>query len=194
MPLTVRNHAIDRPAAMAATEDRGRTNTTSQAAHKIKETRSEAGPPLTQRRNARHRKKALRKRVRQKSARPISSCAIILNSSESLQLIAPAAFGTASIHTCGTEPRNVSFTALAAAVPSPDVFGDFDQYQAVLFRPRRISFVLTLEQIEPSTWAGSLLDIISIPITRLYRVEIRPENMQQGTTGEPILHGSFAKC
>ena len=122
-------------------------------------------------------------------------CSIVLLPTQELLRTSPDAAGAAIIYeTREPDPRRIHFAAMGAGLPDPAEFGDFDGYEAVLFKLGVISFQVDLGQATTTTWAGDLIGVISSEVTPDYRVDIRPINRHLGANGPVVLTGSFAAC
>lgn len=85
-------------------------------------------------------------------------------------------------------PRRNVVSFLAVELPPPSSFGAFDTYQAVLFEPGIISFVVPLHQTPDGAWAGSLGEI-SQPFSKAMRAIVRPANSVTGSSTQFVLAG-----
>lgn len=93
----------------------------------------------------------------------------------------------------GASTRPNSFGVLAIELPDPSSLGAFDGYEAVLFEPGVVSFVVPLSQTPGLAWAG-LLTGISQELSPTMRVIVRPADSTTGASGPPILTGSADSC
>lgn len=87
----------------------------------------------------------------------------------------------------GEVPRRYRVSVLAAELTSPEDFGAFDTYEAVLFDPGLISFIVTLHELD-GAWAGTL-DGISRAFTPSMRAIVRPASSTTGENGPALLAG-----
>lgn len=85
-------------------------------------------------------------------------------------------------------PRRNRVSVLATELPDPSSFGEFDTYEAVLFEPGVVSFVVALHPVSDGSWAGSLGEI-SLPFSPAMRVIVRPANSGTGASTHFILAG-----
>lgn len=83
---------------------------------------------------------------------------------------------------------------LADFMPAPATLGNFNAYEAVLFEPGFISFVVPLTKISGTAWAGSLPNVITAPLTRTMRVQVRATNTDTGTAGPTLLFNTLQGC
>lgn len=90
-------------------------------------------------------------------------------------------------------PRRFAFSVLAIELPPPSALGSYDIYEAVLFEPGLISFVVSLTLTPNYAWAGTLGDI-SLAFSPSMRVIVRPASTETGGSGEPVLTGSVEAC
>ncbi len=106
----------------------------------------------------------------------------------------PNSVGAALLsHRVEDVPRRYSFSALAIELPPPASLGAYDNYEAVLFQPGLVSYVVALTLTPNHTWAGTLTGI-SLAFSPTMRIIVRPANSETGQSGEPLLVGTVAAC
>lgn len=77
---------------------------------------------------------------------------------------------------------------------NPSTFGPCDHYQAILFQPGGIAFVLDLAMTPDGAWADQMVNVISATITTDFQVVVRLAQTAPPTTGPTVLRGSLADC
>ncbi|MDA8346303.1 MAG: peptidoglycan-binding protein [Thermaerobacter sp.] len=126
----------------------------------------------------------------------ILPCCIVLFPTDVVLPIQPYVRGS-SLHYVGARPQLLRpgvWAVVATLLPDPTTFGNFDHYQAVLFEPGGIAFVLDLNETPDGAWAGQMVNVISATITANFRVQIRLANSSTSATGPTVLRGSLEDC
>lgn len=96
-------------------------------------------------------------------------------------------------HLIDDVPRRYTFSVIAVELPPPSSLGAYDNYEAVLFQPGLVSYVVALTLTPSRAWAGSLTGI-SLAFSPTMRAIVRPSNSESGQSGEPVLVGSVSSC
>lgn len=87
-----------------------------------------------------------------------------------------------------------SLSIMAANLPAPSIFGDFNAYEGFVGIPGIGGFGLTLQLTteQPPVWAGGIT--LRPVLTTRNQVYVQPSNTSTGQTGQPVLQGNLEQC
>lgn len=122
-------------------------------------------------------------------------CSLVL---EPVDNSLPNAKGTALVYKVQLNPPSfarTNITIVAAHLPSPSSFGDYDMYEGYAFIPKEISWRFNLypTKEDPSpTWAGKF-DLITAEMDKA-EIQVRVSHSKTKKLGPAVLNGVFQQC
>lgn len=117
-------------------------------------------------------------------------CCVVLRARAAVPL---GTSGVALVHQAATGGEAVT---IAATLPPPATFGNFQSYTSTVFIPDVNGFGTELFSTpeEPPTWAATVNLPAVARVTPTSRVTIEPLNTETGVSGPVILEATLANC